>query len=53
MPEAGRKPGGGVMKHDHQFVHGSHVIYYPITDTELVIQSVEHVRTICNPWGES
>lgn len=51
MPKIGRASERG---HDNElrFLHGSHVIYYRIEPDEIIIEAIEHGRTVRNPWGD-
>ena len=51
MPTVGRMSERSTSKQEHRFVHGSHVIYYRIESTEIIIESIEHGSTIRDIWN--
>jgi len=51
MPKIGRKSERG-HENEHRFVHGSHVIYYRIDPSEVVIETLIKASLVIDSWGD-
>ena len=38
---------------ERRFLHGSHVIYFTVHETEIVIREVVHGAVVKDPWGDA